>query len=156
MSRVTLEQFHKLLPLACAWAAKQEAVILRHGERLTPDQIEDARMAGVVRPQHVRLLPVPSIPIPEHSGLQAAVEAAGLISPQTTGLSFRYGIFIRSDCWGDRRLVIRELAHTAEYERLGGIRPFLESHLFECLTRGCAGAPMERAAVEMQHRLLGG
>jgi hypothetical protein len=62
-------------------------------------------------------------------------------------MSLRYGIFIRSDCWGDRQLVIHELAHTAQYERLGGIWPFLKLYLSECLvTPGYPFGPLEQEA----------
>jgi len=30
-------------------------------------------------------------------------------------------------------LVVHELAHTWQYERLGGLRPFLKQYLYECL-----------------------
>jgi hypothetical protein len=63
-----------------------------------------------------------------------AAEKTGLISPMTIGLTLRYGIFIRSEFWGERRLVVHELVHTAQYERLGGFRPFLEQYLRECIT----------------------
>jgi hypothetical protein len=61
----------------------------------------------------------------------------------TIGLTLRYGIFIRADCWGERRLVVHELVHTLQYERLGGFMPFLQQYLHECITIGYPAAPME-------------
>ena len=78
-----------------------------------------------------------------------------LISPLTTGLTLRHGIFIRSDCWGQRRWVVHELAHTAQYERLDGFRPFLTKYLWECLTIGYPEAPMEQEAIATERRLCG-
>jgi hypothetical protein len=75
----------------------------------------------------------PTLPLPLHPLLREAAEITGLISPRTAGLTLRYGIFIRSESWGERRLVIHELAHTAQYERLGGFQPFLEQYLYECI-----------------------
>ncbi len=68
-------------------------------------------------------------------------------------MALRYGIFIRSDCWGEHGLVAHELAHTAQYERLGGIRPFLRQYLLECLTIGYPAAPMEQEAIAAASRL---
>ena len=144
---LTTEQFQALLPLACAWVEQQEQNILRDGVPLTPAQLTDARKIGVVHPEKVRLLAVPTVPRPEHPTLRAAADATQLISPYTAGLTLRYGIFIRVDCWGDRRLVFHELVHTAQYERLGGVQSFLRQYLFECLTIGYPAAPLEQEAI---------
>ncbi len=78
-----------------------------------------------------------------------------VFTPATCGLTLRYGIFVRSDCWGDRNLVAHELAHTAQYERLGGIEAFLRQYLFECLTIGYPEAPMEQEAIAAVSQLAG-
>ena len=98
------EDFQILLPLACAWAEEQEKLILQDGVPLTQPQVADAKRAGVSHPGRVRLLNVPRVPMPEHPALRAAAEATQLISPRTGGLTLRYGIFVRSDCWGNRQL----------------------------------------------------
>jgi len=36
-----------------------------------------------------------------------------------------------------------ELVHVAQYERLGGIRPFMKRYLAECLMEGYLSAPLE-------------
>src|SRR4051812_358431 len=119
---ITQKQFKALLPLVCAWAEEQERIILRDGVPLSPDQIADARRIGVAHPEEVRLLGLASIPAPEHPLLRDAVEATQLISPRTSGLTLRYGIFIRIDCWNERALIFHELVHTFQYERLGGFQ----------------------------------
>jgi hypothetical protein len=93
--------------------------------------------------------------MPIHSVLRAAAEQVGLISPQTIGLTLRYGIFIRSDCWGDRRLVVHELAHVAQYERFGGFRPFLEQYLQECIDPGYPFGPLEQEAKRAEKEICG-
>ena len=153
MTMISQEQFKMLLPLACAWAEEQEYIILRDGVPLSLTQTADAQSAGVTHPERVRLLRVARIPIPEHPELRAAADATQLISPRTAGLTLRYGIFIRSDCWGDRRLVVHELVHTFQYERLGGFQQFLEQYLYECITIGYPAAPMEQEAVTATARL---
>jgi hypothetical protein len=85
----------------------------------------DARALGVREPERVRLLALPRVPTRTDLTLQTAVAVIQFLTPATRGLALRYGIFVRSDCWGERRLIAHELVHTAQYERLGGIRPFL-------------------------------
>jgi len=152
---ITPAQFQCLLPLACAWAEEQEGLILDGGVPLTARQTDDAVQIGIAHPNRVRLQVVAEIPLPENPVLRAAAEATGLISPFTIGLTLRYGIFIQSTCWGDRRLVVHELAHVAQYERLGGFRPFLERYLFECVTIGYPEAPLEREAKQVEHNICG-
>jgi len=150
---VTQEEFRLLLPLARAWAEEQERIILRDGVSLTPSQTADAATIGVAHPGKVRLLAVPRIPIPEDLVLRAAAAATQLISPLTAGLTLRYGIFIRADCWNDRGLVFHELVHTLQYERLNGFEQFLQQYLRECLTIGYPAAPLEQEAIIATARL---
>lgn len=130
MSVITPQQFEMLLPLAGAWAAEQERIILQSGVPLTEPQLTDARQVGVIHTERVRLLRVVQIPAPSHPVLARAAAATGLISPTTGGMTLRYGIFIRTDCWGQRLLVAHELVHTSQYERLGGFEAFLRPYLF--------------------------
>ena len=143
----TEEQFKLLLPVAIAWAEEQEQIILRDGVPLSSDQVTDAKNIGVSHSENVRLLKVAGIPVPQHPILRAAADATQLISPYTAGLTLRYGIFIRADCWGDRRLVFHELVHTLQYERMGGFQNFLQQYLAECINIGYPTAPMEQEAI---------
>jgi hypothetical protein len=113
----------------------------------------DARRIGVTRPERVRLRRVPEIPSPSDPVLSAAAEAAHLISPFTIGLTLRYGIFIRAECWGQRQLIVHELAHTMQYERFGSMEAFLRQYLHECLTLGYPDAPMEQEAKEIEQKV---
>ena len=154
MSIITPEQFEMLLPLAGAWAAEQERTILQTGVALIESQLADARRVGVVRPERVRLLRVTQIPMPTDPELAAVAAATRLISPATTGLTTRYGILVRADCWGQRQLVVHELIHTSQYERLGGFEAFLRPYLLECITPpGYPNGPMEQEAITTSARL---
>jgi hypothetical protein len=147
------EQFETLLPLAVQWATEEEARILREGVPLAEDEVVDAVAIGVRNPKRIRLLQVDEIPAPRHPILQAAAGAIRFLTPAPRGLALRHGIFIRSDCWRERALIVHELAHTAQYERLGGILPFLRKYLFECLTIGYAQAPLEQEAIAIAQRI---
>jgi len=154
MNEVSPEEFEGLLLLASDWAADQEARILKEGEPLTESQLALARRVGVSRPQRVRLLRVEQIPRPSNPALVAAADATGLLSPYTTGLTIHYGIFIRADSWGDVRLLAHELVHIRQYERTGGIYPFLRQYLLECVTDGYPDAPMEKEAVQTADMII--
>ena len=153
MSIITPQQFEALLPLAVTWAEEHERTILQSGVTLTESQLADARQIGVRFPERVRLLRVPQIPTPSSPALAAAAADTGLISPSTGGMTLRYGIFIRTDCWEQRLLVSHELVHVTQYERLGGFDSFLRPYLWECLTQGYPHGPMEQEAVTKSGRL---
>ena len=142
-----LAQFDALLPLAADWAAEQEHKILRDGVLLSDKEVADARAVGVKEPDRVRLLRIETIPRPSQPQLRAACDAIDFLTPATRGLTLGYGVFIRSDCWGDRLLIVHELVHVAQYERFGGILPFLRRYLYECLTLGYSAAPLEGEAI---------
>ena len=150
---ILLAQFERLLPLATRWGGALEARTLREGVPLSEDELADAKAVGVREPERVRLLCLASVPTPDDLTLKAAAAAIQFLTPATRGLALRYGIFVRRDCWRERGLIAHELVHTAQYERLGGIEPFLRQYLHECLTIGYPAAPMEQEAIAAASRL---
>jgi hypothetical protein len=146
-------QFENLLPLAVEWATEQEQRILREGVPLLHQEISDARAVGVEKPEGIRLLCVETIPQPEDAVLKAACDAIDFLTPATRGLTLQRGIFVRFDCWRNRGLIAHELVHVAQYERLGGILPFLRKYLLECVTIGYPEAPLEQEAIMVANRL---
>jgi hypothetical protein len=147
------DQVEALLPLAASWAAEQEARILREGVPLSDQEILDAKAAGVKEPERIRLLQVDTIPSPTHPMLRAAYGAINLITSAPQGLTLHYGIFVRSDCRQDRTLLVHELVHASQYERLGGIFPFLRKYLLECFTIGYRKAPLEQEATAVAQQI---
>jgi hypothetical protein len=136
-----------LLPLATAWAAEQQEIILRDGVPLSMRELADALRVGVKDPERIRLLQVEIIPGPTDPVLQAAYQVGKLVPTAPRGLTVHYGIFVRADYWRDRALILHELVHTAQYERLGGIEPFLRQYLLECATVGYHKSAMEAEAI---------
>jgi hypothetical protein len=101
---------------------------------------------GVLYPEKIRLLKVGRIPLPSSWLLRRAARITRLVSPAAAGMALRYGIFVRSDCWHDRRLIAHECVHTAQYERFGGFTEFLRRYLHECLEMGYPAGPLEQEA----------
>lgn len=148
-----LEQIDQLLPLAAEWATQQERRVLCEGVPLSKEELADAKAIGVRNPERVRLLRVDSIPVPAHPMLRAAASTINFITAAPRGLALDYGIFVRADHWRDRELIAHELAHTAQYQRLGGILPFLQTYLGQCATVGYQQAPLELEASAAAERI---
>jgi len=151
--QTTIDQLEKLLPLATQWAAEQERRVLCEGVRLSKIELADAKAIGVRYPERVRLLPVDSVPVPVHPMLRAAAASINFLTAAPRGLALDYGIFIRADHWRDRALIAHELVHTAQFQRLGGILPFLQTYIFQCATVGYPNAPLELEAIATAARI---
>ena len=143
----------KILPIVVEWVANQEAYILKHGVPLTEDQKIDAYLVGVREIEKIRIWHGPEPPIKINDQLKLASEMVGLSTTSSTGISFRYAIFMKKDHWNTRRLLIHELTHTMQYERLGGISEFLNQYLNECLELGYPNGFLEKEAREMETKI---
>lgn len=150
-----IAQFNTILPLACKWVESQETLILQKGIPLSSGLLLDAKKIGVINCNGIRLLAVPKIPRPEHPLLEETCIQTNFLTPDTAGLTLRYGIYIRSDCINDRFLYVHELVHVAQYERLGGIQQFLQQYLFEVVTVGYPSASMEQEAIKTARDMCG-
>ncbi|WP_345715874.1 hypothetical protein [Luteolibacter yonseiensis] len=136
-----------VLPVASGWVAWHERRILRLGVPLSAGEIADAARMGVRHPEKIRLLKTDDITVLNGVWVRTAARWIPSVSPHTVGLSLRYGIYVRSRHWRDRRLIAHECVHTAQYERLGGIRAFLRAYFTECILSGYPGAPLEQEAI---------
>jgi hypothetical protein len=148
----TLDQLEELLPLAAQWATTQQQRALSEGVPLSENELADAKAIGVRNPGRVRLLRVDAVPAPAHPTLVAAA-SINFLTAAPRGLALENGIFIRADSWRDRALIAHELVHTAQFQRLGGIRPFLQTYIFQCATVGYPNAPLELEAVATAARV---
>ena len=153
--QATLDQLEQLLPIATQWATDQERRVLCEGVRLSETELNDAKSVGVRNPERVRLLRVDTIPVPAHPMLRAAAASISFLTSAPSGLALEYGIFIRADRWRERGLIAHELVHTAQYQRLGGILPFLRTYISQCVTVGYRNAPLELEAIATAARICG-
>ena len=148
---ISLEQLFKVLPFAIEWAEEQERIILEKGIPLNEDLKALAALIGVEQIEKIRLLQVTNIPSPTNPILQPAAELAALTTK--IGVAFRYGMYVKADYWLQRRLIIHELTHTLQYERLGGIGPFIKQYLMEVLTEGYFNSSLEQEALRTEQKL---
>ena len=153
---ITPQQLEALLPRAADWVASLETAALRSGEELNETELGFARRIGIAAPERIRLMKVESMPQPSDPTLAWAANETGLLGPDIAGVTFRYAIFVRSDFWKELRLVIHEMAHTHQYERFGGILPFLKQYISECVTVGYHNSPLELEARAVEKRFTDG
>lgn len=137
-----------ILRFVCAWAQRQEARILALGKQLNERELDLASAVGVRGGERVRVLRVEEVPLPLFRLLRSAGRRLGLV-PATIGMALGHGIFVQAGHATDIRLLRHELAHVAQYERLGGLRPFLERYLLECLTSGYPFGELEQEAARI-------
>ncbi len=134
------------LPLGIRWVRQQEAAILREGRPLREWERLWAEDVGVRRPEEVRILPVPRVPTPGISFLRLLNRLFGVLSESPTGMAVNYGIYLEASQATNPSLLVHELAHVAQFERLGGVEPFLKEYLTQCARDGYWEADLEQEA----------
>jgi hypothetical protein len=147
--------FDLLLEKAIDWVTDMEASALESGRELTSDERIDARLAGVSEPARIRVLTVSSLPLPEDRSLAEANAQLSLLSPGGLGMALGYAILLHENAGLDRRLLVHEFAHVAQYERLGGVEGFLREYLSEIIEVGYDKAPLEAEAEMRCSAVLG-
>jgi hypothetical protein len=136
-----------LLPVASAWVEKQELIICERGIPLTESELADARRAGVTSPERIRVVRVEALPQPEDEDVMFVAKRIGFFSSRSAGLTLGYGICLVHGFWEDRHVLVHECVHVGQYERMGGIRPFLSVYLRECIDPGYPFGALEREAI---------
>jgi len=136
-----------VLPIVHAWAEKQHSIILEEGIPLTESQLDDARRAGVAFPEKIRISPVEELPQPENEELMFMARQVGLFSERSYSLSLGYGIWLRHEVLEDRLTLVHECVHVGQQEKLGGLRPFLNEYLRECIDPGFPFGRMEQESI---------
>jgi hypothetical protein len=142
-----------LLPVAADWVEKQEKLILEQGTALTEDQLADARRAGVLHPEKIRVIRVEVLPEPEHDEIMFVAKRIGFFSAKSVSLTMGYGVCLGRSSWDDRLVLVHEFVHVSQYEKLGGIRPFLSVYLRECIDPGYPFGRLEQEALLVSKEL---
>jgi hypothetical protein len=130
-------------PATARWAKEQERRILKEGEPLAAEALAFATELKIELPEEIRVLEVHAVPLPTPRGWVKLASRWGMPFFEPAGMALGKGIYVLH---GQSRVLRHELVHVAQYQRLGGIEPFLRRYLMECLTRGYADAPMELEA----------
>ncbi len=142
-----------LTPKAIAWAEAQSENALRVGRPLTEPFLSVAQHVGVSSPEHIRILDVPRLPMPDDPQLKQAAVATGLLGPGMVGLTLGHAVLVCSGYGQDVRLLSHEFRHVHQYEQAGSIAAFLPAYLQQIVTVGYSNAPFEidARAHELRH-----
>jgi hypothetical protein len=116
----------------------EENYILKHGQKLTEEQLNIAQLIGIKNPQKIRVLIKNKIYGQNH----------------IAGLTINSGILIKSDYQYDRYVIIHELVHVRQYQDVGGIYNFLRIYLVQIAKYGYEKAPLEIEARTIAERII--
>ena len=130
------------------WIRKQESMILRDGRPLADWETHWAKEVGIEAPEKIRVLPIAQVPTPGSWFLRFFGSNTRFIAESPTGMAVNYGIFLDATHATNPSLLVHELAHVAQFEKLGGIEPFLKEYLTQCVSDGYWDSLMEQEARE--------
>jgi hypothetical protein len=136
------EALPRLLPKAVAWAQEESQKFLERGTPLDPRSTALAQRAGVRAPDRVRVCLVEAMPQPTDQELREAALLAGLLGPDTIGLTLGHAVLMLRGFESDD-LLAHELRHVHQYECYGSIAAFLSVYLPQIVQFGYRDAPLE-------------
>lgn len=129
-----------IAPAVARWAHDQERRILAEGIPLNEESLAVATDLHIAGPDEIRVLVAEPIPLPVPRALLKLAGMLGFPVFEPAGMALGRGIYLLHH---DSRILRHELVHVAQYQRLGGIEPFMRRYLTECLTAGYLDAPLE-------------
>jgi len=134
------------IPVLAIWVRHHQRRILREGCALSTNEHAIAKSIGIVHPENVRILVVDSIPLPfQRLSAWLSRYYSGIVSG-AIGLTLGHGIYLQREKGESVAIVAHELVHVKQYERLGGITPFLRRYIRECLVDGYDLSALEKEA----------
>jgi hypothetical protein len=145
MAFLPLNELPALFPHVVDWISYLEKQARDSGRALVAIEFNLAQHVGVARPEEVRILSVPRIPLPSHSRVKQLAKQVGLLNADTGGLTAVYGVIVRRDCANNLRLLAHEFVHVTQYERLGR-EGFLQEYIQQIAAHGYPNAPFELEA----------
>ena len=146
MIKMDLESITKSIPKVCEWIEIQENNIISIGRDLTQEELEVAKIIGIKNYDIIRVYESLVVPVPSDIVLRELGKQIGLISSNTSGICFRYGIFINENVLDKKVVLEHELIHTLQYEQFGSIKAFITQYLKECIEVGYHMSDLEKEA----------
>ncbi len=129
-----------IAPAVARWAHDQERWILAEGRPLNEESLAIATALHIANPEEIRILVAEPIPLPAPRSLLKLAAKLGFPIFEPAGMALGRGIYLLHH---DSRILRHELVHVAQYQRLGGIEPFLRRYLTECISIGYFDSPLE-------------
>jgi len=140
------EDLERLLPKAVQWVTQIEQACMEIGHQLSPQSKRDARTIGVQQIDLVRVMVLNETPLPTDRDLRKFILQTAICSNK--GIAFGHGIVLKTGAYY-RRLIAHKLAHVMQYERFGGIEPFLVAYIPESFPPHYPNGPLEQEAEQL-------
>ena len=135
-------RLERLQPKAIAWVRSQSDFLARSPKGLMPPALRIATAVGVTHPERIRVIVTKSFPSPDDMELATAIAEFEVLTPQTVGMTFGYGIYIRSDQELNLQLLAHECRHVKQYEEYG-VEGFIVRYLSQIAAVGYPNAELE-------------
>jgi hypothetical protein len=148
-----MNELPELFPHIEAWVRSLQRKAVTFGQRSPPLYRPFAEAAEVRNPERIYILAVEAIPRPDHQRIAELAEQIGLLTDATGAITAGYGILVRSDCIGDLKLIVHEIVHVEQYERLG-VSDFLLQYIQQLNEYGYKKAPLEIEAEAKSNKIL--
>ena len=142
MPFLPINELPALFPHVVSWIKDLDKRARETGGALSPLEQKLARSVGVARPEDVRILSVPQIPLPTHPRIRQLAQQIGLLTSDTGGLTAIRGVIVQLTYTNNPRLLAHEFAHVEQYERFG-IEAFLWEYIQQLAKYGYQSAPFE-------------
>ena len=149
------ESFNAILSQAQLWVKQQEEKFSHSGRQLSIQEFFMAKAMGVQYPEQVRVVVIADFPIPTQQPLLNEYKNIGFTSPEVGGQAFGYTILIKPRYAGKDWLLLHELVHVAQFERIG-IKRFVARYLTELKTLGYRDSLIEIEAREKSQSYISG
>jgi hypothetical protein len=133
----------ELIKLFVQWGGALGARGDREGRALSPAHQQLAARLGVLEPETIRVLPVPSIPFVGSPVIRAATAAVGMTIEHIGSIALHHAIIVREDQQHRTDIWPHEFRHVAHYECLGGFQGFMAVYIRELVHFGYGAGPLE-------------
>jgi hypothetical protein len=143
-----------IMPHIQCWFADEQRSILNSGVPLSAAQNQDALLAGVRRPEQIRLQLVDQLRVHGARLMRKLAPDLELIRPNTVAMTFGYGIYLLRKHQEDRAAMVHHFVHVAQMEKLGGVKEYIDRYIRNCISFGYANAPLEIQARAVTARIL--
>jgi hypothetical protein len=140
---ITPEDVQRNIPKAVRWVAQIEQDCMEIGHQLSPQSKRDARAIGVQQVDVVRVLILDEMPLPSDRHFRQFILQTAICTSK--GIAFGYGVVLKTGTY-NRPLIAHKLAHVMQYERFGGIEPFLVGYIPEAFPPYFPNGPLEQEA----------
>ena len=134
---ITSQDVQQNIPKAVQWVTQIEQTCMEIGHQLSPQSKRDARAIGVQQIDLVRVMVLDETPLPTDRDLRKFILQTAICS-----IVLETGAYYR-------RLIAHKLAHVMQYERFGGIEPFLVGYIPESFPPHYPNGPLEREAEQL-------